>query len=237
MADDGAACNAAGASGDGSGRPPGRADRRMTRGDQTRLAIVEATVELIRSGTPLPSAEQVACRAGVSVRSVHHHFHRRNELFRTATELQAGSFRSTIGAVPPRGPVEVRVRAVCRQRRLLFEAVAPVIWASEFWSRHFGDDQPAVTEYRLRLRRQLAYAFGPEIADCGDAGPLLLDALETATGWQAWHAARSGCGRNATDSERVMAFTMACLLAGPGFGLLGGPASGRPDRPRSRLPG
>jgi hypothetical protein len=66
---------------------------------------------------------------------------------------------------------------------------------------------------RVILRNQLAHTLGPELAAQRGAAPELLDALEQATGWDAWRSLRDGRGHNPPSAERVIAFTATCLLA------------------------
>ena len=68
-----------------------------------------------------------------------------------------------------------------------------------------GDDRAA-------LREQLARTLAPELASRKEGAPELLDALELATGWDAWRALR-GAARTAPSAERVMALTATSLLA------------------------
>ncbi|MFX8786073.1 hypothetical protein ABTM90_19835, partial [Acinetobacter baumannii] len=49
-------------------------DGRRQRGQNNRARIVKAVLELTREGTFTPSAEQVARRADVSLRTVFRHF-------------------------------------------------------------------------------------------------------------------------------------------------------------------
>ena len=65
---------------------------------------------------------------------------------------------------------------------------------------------------RAVLRSQLAHTLGPELAAQRRAAPELLDALEQATGWDAWRSLRDGRDHSAPSAERVMAFTAGCLL-------------------------
>ena len=185
-------------------------DGRVARGERTRSALVEATVELIRSGSPHPTAGQVAERAGVSVRLVFHHFGEVQALYERAAALQADRARSLIGLVPPRGPVGLRVRAICRQRRLLFETLGPEPGTAGA-DGHLDD--PADELVNL-LRRQLLVGLRPEILAAGDDAPVLFEALDSTTGWRNWTSLRRGGRRSAADAERVVVYTTTVLVAG-----------------------
>ncbi len=198
----------------GSGtHPPGRKpDRRLARGDDTRATIVDATIALIRSGNPRPTVAEVARRAGVSVRLVHHHFHGVESLVLQAAELHSERYRSLITRLPPHGPVSIRVRAICHQRRLLFEALAPVLLAVILRAGGSSDKNDVVSEYRVLLRTQLAATLQPEMLAHGGEARILLDAIEVATGWQSWLSLRLEGGRSPAEAERVMYYAVSLLL-------------------------
>ncbi len=204
------ASNAAGRSGTHPSRR--RLDRRLERGDLTRMSIIDATIDLFRSGSPQPTVDEIATRAGVSVRSVHHHFHGVEYLVRRATEVYSARHRSLIAAIPPHGPVDVRIRAICHQRRLLFEAVAPVLLANYLRAKGSPEENDIVSEYRILLRRQLAGTLRPEILARGAHAQILFDALDVATGWQSWLSLRFEGGRSPSAAEDVMVYAVSVLL-------------------------
>jgi AcrR family transcriptional regulator len=63
------------------------ADGRRKRGDQSRRQIVDAMIDLVRSGEMSPSAAQVAERAGVGLRTVFRHFDEMEVLYREMAEV------------------------------------------------------------------------------------------------------------------------------------------------------
>jgi AcrR family transcriptional regulator len=173
---------------------------------------MDAAIELIRSGNPKPTVQQVATSAGISVRSVHHHFPGIRVVLGRATELQSARHRTLINNIPPVGPVSIRVKAICRQRRLLFEAIAPMLRAVDVWSRRSRDGHRVVAEYRSLLHDQLASTLGPEIRSRGEGGDILLQALEQATAWQSWYSSRFEQGISPAEAEELMVFTVLRLL-------------------------
>jgi AcrR family transcriptional regulator len=173
---------------------------------------MDSIIDLFRSGNLEPTVEEIAERAEVSVRSVHHHFSGVDYLVRRATEVYSERHRSLISALPPHGPLEVRLRAICHQRRLLFDEVGPVLLANYLRANGAPDDGNVVTEYRSLLLRQLATTLRPELLARGSHAQLLLDSLEVATSWLTWVSLRTQGGRSATSAEGVMVFTVTLLL-------------------------
>ena len=63
-------------------RTDGRIDRRL----RNREAVIEATIKMFIEGEVIPAMDDVAERAGVSLRSVYRYFATRDELIRAALE-------------------------------------------------------------------------------------------------------------------------------------------------------
>ncbi len=197
---------------DWMGRAGAPADRRAARGYRSRMQIVEATIDLIQEGNPGPTSHQIAKRAGVSVRVLFYHFHHVDIVIRNAAALQFLRHRPFIAFVPPKGPADVRVRATCRQRRQLYEAMAPMLRVA--YTRAGGSEgvNAVLVEKRSLLRRQVALTLGPELSARGPSAQLVLDTLLLVSGWQSWDMLRSHGGYSATAAERLMVHALTDLL-------------------------
>lgn len=193
----------------GAGADP---DARRARGERTRDAVVQALVALADERADAPTVAQVARRAGRSARSVYHHFGGMDALLLAAVARQAADHHHLLFAVPPKGPAHLRVAALCRQRRLYFEQVGPVLLLASTRADGRSAVEVRMADDRVALRLQLARTLAPELAAVGPGGPELLDALAHATGWDAWRALRAPGGRTAAAAERVMARTALGLL-------------------------
>ncbi len=191
---------------------PPVADRRRERSSRTRTQILDALIALVESGNPKPSSRQIAERAGVARRSVFHHFEDVNLLYLGAVELQLARHRSLVVPVAPRGPLTVRIRLLCRQRRNLYEMVGPVLRAATTRiADASGLDSLLAEELRL-LRDQLAAALAPELAQRGVGAELVLDTLAMVTGWEQWQALRFSARRTPASAEDRMADAVARIL-------------------------
>ncbi len=187
-------------------------DGRVARGQQSRDLLVEALVTLVEEGATAPTAQGVADRAGVSVRLVFHHFRGVQGLLVAAVALQSERHRDILFAVPPRGPPSLRIGALCRQRRLYFEELMPLFRLASARTGTGPALQDLLADDRARLRRQLVGTLAPEVAGRGAEADDLLDALERATGWEAWRALRDVRAKSSAAAERAMAFTALRLL-------------------------
>ncbi|HEX3979679.1 MAG TPA: TetR/AcrR family transcriptional regulator [Acidimicrobiales bacterium] len=171
-----------------------------------------AVVALIGAGDPSPNSRRIARQAGVSVRLVFHHFGDLDALFVGAADDQVARYRSLITIIPARGPVETRIRIICRQRRRLFEAVGPVLRASSARSPATAARSQVLADQRVLLRRQIAVTLAPEIDARGPLAAVVLDTIDVAAGWQNWNPLRLDAGHTASSAEQVVAFAVSRLL-------------------------
>ncbi|MGD0881659.1 MAG: helix-turn-helix domain-containing protein [Acidimicrobiales bacterium] len=187
-------------------------DGRVAKGERTRLRTIEALVELVDETGMSPTTLDVAERAGVSVRSIYRHFPGDHGLLLAAADFQARQHRALVFDIPPKGPSALRIRALCRQRRLYFEEITPVYRLAHAKAYAEPGLQDILAVDRAVLHRQLARTLAPELESRGAKAPELLEALEQATDWDAWRALRDSRGRTAPSAERLMAFSAVRIL-------------------------
>jgi AcrR family transcriptional regulator len=188
-------------------------DGRRLRGQRTQTKVLEALLELVAEGEMRPTAQAVSNRAGVSLRTVYHHFEDVEDVRRRALDLQRSRYQAGFRPIDPTLPIDKRVAIFSRQVRQLFEAISPI-------RRSMMADDPGRAELREGSRRarevrhaQLTSTF-PELKAKTRAARDLLAAVDVATAWPAWNYQREGLGRSAAASESVMADTVNALLVG-----------------------
>ncbi len=166
---------------------PKEADGRSLRSERSREAMVSALFELVGEGLLRPTAQQVAERAGVGIRSVFRHFEDMDTLLAEVDARLRSEAAPLLAAVPPAGNLEKRARALVAHRAVLFERIAPYKRAGNLRrprSRYLQRmHQMLVNELRAGLRLWL-----PELAD---APADLRDAVELLTSFEAWDRLRS----------------------------------------------
>lgn len=162
-------------------------DGRMRRSQRSGHAIVEALLELVGEGTVEPTAQQVAQRAGVGMRTVFRRFSDMESLFAEMdARLQAEALPLLVGG-RPHGTIAERARMLVRQRCAFFERIGPFKRSGNLKrprsaflsSRH----AMLVRELRRDLLRWLPELHG-QPAD-------LIDALDLATSFEAWDRLRT----------------------------------------------
>jgi TetR/AcrR family transcriptional regulator of autoinduction and epiphytic fitness len=190
-------------------------DGRLARGERTRESLAEALIALLEEGDARPTARRIALRAGVSLRSVFHHFDDLESILRAAVKIQEHRHWRHVRAVDRTLPLDDRVARVVRQRDVAFRATAPVRRSAEQFTR----TSPTVAAELARggewLREQLRVTFAPEIERRGAGdGRVLLDALEVATSWETWEQL-SRLGRTASATRRTMETLTRAVLSTP----------------------
>ena len=107
------------------------ADGRRRRSQDSRARIVTAMLELIRAGDVAPSAEQVAERAQVGLRTVFRHFNDMDSLYREMSHAIEGELREVVLRPFKAKAGRDRVLELIERRSQAFEKIAPFKRASD----------------------------------------------------------------------------------------------------------
>lgn len=188
-------------------------DGRRARGARTRLRVLEALLALVEEGELRPTAQEIATRAGVALRTVYHHFEDVEALRRMALDLQMSRHHEILQGIDLTLPLPDRVGIVTRQLRQLFEAITPIRRATLFDEHSSPEMAEGLRRSRSIRRAYLEQAFAPELGTMGGDKRLVLDAIDVATSWQTWHSLRGGLGRSAAATERVVHLSLEELLS------------------------
>jgi AcrR family transcriptional regulator len=169
--------------------PPAAAretDGRRLRAEATRGRIVEAMLGLVREGAAAPSAEAVAERAGVGLRTVFRLFSDMDSLYREMHAVMLAKL-SPIVEEPFAAPDwRGRLDELILRRRRIFEEILPLKTAADAHralSPYLQEEHGAMT----RLQRQMLASILPE--------PFLqdterLEALDLAVSFETWRRLR-----------------------------------------------
>lgn len=167
-------------------RPEAPSDGRTRRSERSRQAIVEALLELVGEGVPTPTAQQVAERADVGIRTVFRHFSDMETLYAELNARLHEELYPLFSEPPPRGSVAERARELARRRAAIFERIAPYKRSSRL---HLHRSAFLAEEHRRFVRRLRAdlTRWLPELAD---APPELVEALDVAASFSTWDRLR-----------------------------------------------
>ena len=137
-----------------------------------------------------PTAQQVAERARVGIRTVFRRFSDMESLFAEVdARLQAEALPLLVGG-RPQGSLRVRALALVSRRVAFFERIAPYKRSANVkrWRSPFLRDRHA------RLVRALRTELLRWIPELGHAPAAVVDALDLATSFEAWDRLRSEQG-------------------------------------------
>ncbi|WP_369776986.1 TetR/AcrR family transcriptional regulator [Streptomyces sp. R33] len=188
-------------------------DGRTERGRQTREKIAAALLALLDEGMTDFPADRVAQSAGVSRRSVFHHFDDMAQLVDTAITRRLEQLAEQIRPLPTEGPRAARVAALVEQRARILEWITPARLAM-IRMDHPSERIRQVTEEAFADARRRMEAVLAEELDLlsGRRRTDLVHGLDAVTTWGAWHHWRS-TGLDPEEARHAMEATVLSLLA------------------------
>jgi AcrR family transcriptional regulator len=191
--------------------PPLAADGRRRRSERTRLAIIEAYLELLRRNSVMPTAAQLADEAGCSARSIFERFSDLNALSLATADYAIAKGQAE--AVPRNldGDRSTRIRSHVETRALACEKWLPL------WRIVARLDQP---ELRTRVelarfanveRMKLMYRFELSLL-AETARDELLIVLATLISFESWDQLRHSFGLSTEAAQAVWRFAIDRML-------------------------
>lgn len=186
------------------------ADGRRQRGEDNRRKIVAAFMDFVREGRIMPTAEEIADRAAVGLRTVFRHFEDMEQLYREiANEIEAQVrpiIEQPLVATTRLGKLE----EIVHRRAQLFERIMPFRVAADV-HRHTS---PTITA-RQRDFVQLQRSYLLDVLPSAIAlDPLRMEALDLVSSYEAWRRLRHEQELSPADAERVMALAVRQLVSG-----------------------
>lgn len=177
-----------------------KVDGRRERSADSRRRILAAMVDLIESGLPSPTAEAVAARAGVSLRTVFRHFEEMENLHLEIAALVFERVRPILDKpFTVRGWPDVLHEAIAR-RAEFFEILSPFKTAIDVY-RHRS--RPIAAQHRrisVMSRDLLAASLPPALAADRETFELLNLLLSIET----WQRLRDQQGMSVTDATAAV---------------------------------
>lgn len=185
----------------------GKPDGRRLRAERTRAAIVDALLALVDGGNLQPTAQEVADRAGVALRSIAQHFPTRDELLLAGAAKHAERAADLHAPVMTTGTRALRISAFVKGRTNYLEATSGVRRAAML---HRGNDRVVRGAFDAlsKIRRdEVAAAFAAEIGDDAEK----LEALHVASSGAVWDALRRDLGLGRKAAERQVTLILDAL--------------------------
>lgn len=188
---------------------PTQADGRRQRSVDSRTRIVQALLDLVGEGEISPSAEQVAHRAQVGLRSVFRHFKDMDSLYSEMSQVIEAEIFKTFYRPHVGVTVAERLTDLISRRAGLFERIGPFRRASTTLahrSSFLASEQRRMT---AGLRKILEDALTPEMV----ADQVKVEALDLLLSFDSWNRLRRDQNLSPSEAEAVIGAAVARLIA------------------------
>ena len=162
-------------------------DGRRARGLRTRDAIVSALLDLVAAGDVAPTAQRIADRAGVSVRSLYQHFADVEGLYSDAAQRTYDWVQETAKEIDTALPLVKRVDLFVDSRTRALEALLPLHRAVRLMEPNSDRMRAARMAIEAWEKDRVAKVFAPELRAKGAASRSAavagIDLLASAESW------------------------------------------------------
>lgn len=185
-------------------------DGRRARRHRSRDLAVDALLDLLNEGVARPTAQQVAERSGVSLRSIFRIFDDVQNLHMAASERQMSRVRHLFVDIVASGTLEERVQATVATTTRLYEQVAPIRRAALRAAPESATLQLQLSRARGWLRTEVERVFAPELERLAD--PDLTAAVEAVLSFETWDQLRTAQGRSIPRTAASISRAVEALL-------------------------
>ena len=177
-------------------------DGRRARSVKSRKRIVAAMMDLVGEGTPSPSAEAVAARAGVGLRSVFRHFNDMDSLYREMSGAIETGLTSVVTLPLAETDWRGQLDEIMERRAKAFEALGPYLRAGQA-NRH----RSSALDLDYRRLSQLSRDNLKRVLDLGERAST-LEPLDLILSFETWTRLRQDQNLDA-DTTRTLVRAMA----------------------------
>lgn len=186
------------------------ADGRRRRGQDNRARIVAAMMEIVHGGEIAPSAEQVAARADVGLRTVFRHFQDMDSLYREIAAVVGVEVRAVLERPLEGDTWQARLLERAGRFSIAYEKMAPYKRAADAFkhrSKFLGGDYARLVEQQREILEQ---GLPPAVARDRDR----VEALALLLSFEAWARLRNEQGLSPSRAQAVIESAVRALIAG-----------------------
>jgi AcrR family transcriptional regulator len=187
---------------------PEKTDGRRARAVASRARILKAMVDLIEDGEIQPSAEAVALRAGVGVRTVFRLFNDVDGLRQGLQEVMDERL-APIYAEPVHGTLLERLDQLVARRRIVFEKLAR---PKAFADAHRAQSPSLTAAHQTFVRRQRELLLG-HLQGVLPASAGFVEALDLTLSFDVWRRLREDQHLSADDAQNVVLRMVHAVVA------------------------
>ena len=186
-----------------------KVDGRRLRSERSRLAFVDAVLALQEEGVLVPTAQQIADRAGVGIRSFFRHFEDMESLFEAIDDHIRDSYEALFINGDRSGTLEERIDGMVKRRADAFESVTNITQGTraQLWRYHTLRDNYARNQRGLRKNLD---GLLPEMQALPDETRESIDAI---TSFEMWDRLRSHQGLSKQASINLLRTLLKTVMA------------------------
>jgi len=183
-------------------------DGRRLRSERSRQAIIDATEDLMNDGNLIPTAQAIAERAGVGIRSFFRHFADMDSLFTAVDEQGRDRYESRFLGGDRDGELDERILHAVERHAEGYEAerntilsTAALLWRSEVLRNNYA-------RYQRGLRKDLD-DWLPELKKLSRSKREAVDAIAS---FEMWHRLRYHQGLSKASAIKLLVELIIGLL-------------------------
>ena len=158
-------------------------DGRRQRSERSQIAIIEAALSLMEEGMLVPTAQQIADRAGVGIRSFFRHFADMDSLFLSADEMLRDSYEALFQVDDRTGALTNRVERAIDLYGNAFDSLSQIILCTQALLWRFPKLRENYAWHQKRLRKELELWL-PEVAELPKGR---REAVHAVASFEMWH--------------------------------------------------
>lgn len=189
-------------------QPPQELDGRRRRSLDSRAQIVAALFNLVREGDISPSAERVAARAQVGLRTVFRHFNDMDSLYRELSALIEAELAAALATPLTGSDWRARLIDLIGKRAVVYEKIAPFKRAANA-HRHQSDFLVAGHQRMVATARDVLVELLPRTVH--DDAPL-MEMLDLLLSFESWSRLRDDQSLSPRDARDCLELAVRRLI-------------------------
>jgi AcrR family transcriptional regulator len=193
---------------DATDSPSAITDGRRRRGQDNRARIVAAMLEIIHAGEFSPSAETVAARADVGLRTVFRHFQDMESLYREMGVVIEAELRAVMAIPFKAQDWRGRVLELIERRSSAFERIGPFLRASVVVRHRSSAMETENSKLATVARAVLKAQLPPEVA----RDQLTFEALDLLLSFETWSRLRRTQGLTPKRARETLDAAVRALI-------------------------
>ena len=175
-------------------------DGRRLRSERSRKAIIDASLAFLNEGVLVPTAQQVAERAGVGIRSFFRHFEDMGSLAAATDAEIRDSYESLFLGGDREGTVTERIERAVERHADAYEIVKHIMLSTQVQRWRYKFLRDAYARNQRGLRKDLD-DWLPELKNLPRARREAVDAVAS---FEMWHRLREQQGLSTKASLKIV---------------------------------